>query len=172
MLEAAFELADAVARGAAEKNFLFGERAAANRALARNGDGAGGSRALLEINGENGGDDFSCFFDVNVISHTDVLAGDLFKVMQGSARNGGTAEEDGIEFGDGGDDPTAANLKGDGVEAGFGFFGGVFVSDGPAGGFFGGEENALLIEAVDFDNRSIGGEGKLGAVVIEGADGL
>jgi hypothetical protein len=41
MLEATFELADAVARGAAEKNFLFGKGAATDRALARNGDGAG-----------------------------------------------------------------------------------------------------------------------------------
>jgi hypothetical protein len=172
MLEAAFELADAVARGAAEKNFLFGKRAAADRALARNGDGAGGSGALLEIDGEDGGDDLSCFFDVNVISHTDVLAGDLLEVMQGGARNGGTAEKDGIEFGDGGNNPAAANLKGDGVEAGFGLFGGVFVSDGPARGFFGGEKNALLIEAVDLDNGSIGGKGKLGAVAIEGVNGL
>jgi hypothetical protein len=172
MLEAAFELADAVAGGAAEKNFLLGEGSAADRALARNGDGAGGSGALLKIDGEDGGNDFSCFFDVNVISHANVFAGDLFEVMQGGARNGGTAEEDGIEFGDRGNNPAATDLKSDGVEAGFGLFGGVFVSDGPAGGFLGGEENALLIEAVDFDNRSIGGEGKLGAVVIEGADGL
>ena len=172
MLEAAFELADAVARGAAEKNFLFRESAATDRALAGNGDGAGGSGALLEIDGEDGGDDLSCFFDVNEISHADVFAGDLLEVMQGGARNGGTAEEDGIEFGDGGNNPAAANLKGDGVEAGFGLFGGVFVSDGPARGFFGGEENALLIEAVDLDNGSIGGEGEFGAVVIKGADGF
>jgi hypothetical protein len=51
MLEAAFELANAVARGAAEKNFFFGEGAAANRALAGNGDGAGGGGTLLEIDG-------------------------------------------------------------------------------------------------------------------------
>ena len=172
MLEAALELADAVARGAAEKNFFFGKRAAADRALAGNGDGAGRSGTLLEINGEDGGDDFSCFFDVNVISHSDVFAGDLLEVMQGGARNGGTAKENGIEFGDGGDNPATTNLKSDGVEAGFGLFGGVFVSDGPARGFFGGEENALLIEAVDFNNGSIGGKGKLGSVVIEGADGL
>jgi hypothetical protein len=172
MLEAALELADAVARGAAEKNFFFGKRAAANRALAGNGDGAGGSGTLLEIDGEDGGDDFPCFFDVNVISHADIFAGDLLKVMQGSARNGRTAEENGIELGDGGDDPAATNLKSDSVEAGFGLFGGVFVCDGPAGGFFGGEKNALLIEAVNFDNGSISGEGEFGAVVIKGADGL
>jgi hypothetical protein len=172
MLEATFELADAVARGAAEKNFLFGKGAATDRALARNGDGAGGSGALLEIDGEDGGDDLSCFFDINVISHTDVLAGDLLKVMQGGARNGGTAEKNGIEFGDGGDDPAATNLKSDSVEAGFGLFGGVFVSDGPARGFFGGEENALLIEAVNFDNGSISGEGEFGAVAVEGVNGL
>jgi hypothetical protein len=172
MLETTFELADAVARGAAEKNFFFGEGAATDRALARNGDGARRGGALLEIDGEDGGDDLSCFFDVNVVSHADVFAGDLLEVMQGGARNGGTAEENGIEFGDGGNNPAATNLKSDGVEAGFGLFGGVFVSDGPARGFFGGEKNALLIEAVDLDNRSIGGEGEFGAVAVEGVNGL
>ena len=172
MLQATFELADAVTRGAAEKNFLFGERAAADRALAGNGSSAGGSGALLEIDGKDGGDDFSCFFDVNEISHTDIFAGDLFKVVQGGAGNGGTAEENGIEFGDRGNNPAATDLESDGVESGLGLLGGVFVGHGPAGGFFGGEKNALLIEAVDFDDGTIGGEGKLGAVAMEGADGL
>ena len=49
--------------------------------------------------------------------------------------------------------------------------GGVLIGDGPARGFVGLAKNLLLVEAVDFDNSAVGGEGKLRSSLVQFADG-
>ena len=171
VLQAAFQLADTVARGAAQEDILFFKRTLANGAGFRGTDRFGLRGALGEVNGDDGGNDFPRFFHTNKVTDADVFASDLFEIMKSGSSHGGTAKENRFELCDGGDDAGSAHLKGHVEEAGFRLLWGVLVSDGPAGSFIGLPQNLLLIEAVDLDDRTIGGEGELGAGLIQLANG-
>ena len=125
-----------------------------------------------EVNGDDGGNDFPRFFHTHEVADADVFAGDLFKIMKSGSSHGGTTQKNGFKLCDGGDDAGSAHLKGHVEEAGFRLLWGVLVSDGPAGSFIGLPQNLLLIEAVDLDDRPIGGVGELGAGLIQLADGM
>ena len=88
VLKTTFELTDAVARGATKKNVFFHQGALAHRALAGHTDGFGLGWALVEIDGDYGGNDLSCFFDADKIAHTNIFTGDFLKVVKGGAGNG------------------------------------------------------------------------------------
>ena len=88
VLKTTFELTNAVARGATKENVLFHQRAFAHRALAGNTDGFGLGWAFGEIDGDDGGNDLSCFFDADKIAHTNIFTGDFLKVVKGGAGNG------------------------------------------------------------------------------------
>ena len=92
--------------------------------------------------------------------------------MQGGSGDRGAAELHRFQFRHRGDDSGSTHLKRDGVQTGLGLFRGIFVGNRPAGGLVGGAENFLLVEPVDLDHCSVRGEGKFGAGLIEGADGL
>ena len=87
--------------------------------------------------------------------------------MKGRPRDGGTAEQDGFQFRDRGDDTGAADLKGHGMEPGFGLFGCVLVGDRPTGGLVGLAEDFLLIQPVDLDDGPVGGKGKAVAGAVQ-----
>jgi hypothetical protein len=88
VLKATFKLTDAVGRGATKENVLFHQRAFAHRALAGNKDGFGLGGAFGEIDGDDGGNDLSCFFDANKIPYADIFTGDFLKVVKGGTGNG------------------------------------------------------------------------------------
>jgi hypothetical protein len=88
VLKTTFELTDAVARGAAKEYVLFHQGAFAHGAVAGNRDGFGLVGAFGEIDGDDGGNDLSCFFDANKIPYADIFAGDFLKVVEGGAGNG------------------------------------------------------------------------------------
>ena len=85
-----------------------------------NRDGAGSGGPLFQVYGKNSRNHFPRFFDGDEIAHPDVLAGNLLEIMKGGPRDGGAAEQDGFQFRDRGDDTGAADLKGHGMEPGFG----------------------------------------------------
>jgi hypothetical protein len=88
VLKTTFELTDAVARGATKENVLFHQRAFAHRAVAGYANGFGLGWAFGEIDGDDGGNDLSCFFDADKIPYADIFAGDFLKVVKGGAGNG------------------------------------------------------------------------------------
>ena len=88
MLKTTFELTDAVARGATKENVLFHQRAFAHRAVAGNTDGFGLGGAFGEIDGDDGGNDLSRFFDADKIPNADIFTGDFLKVVEGGTGNG------------------------------------------------------------------------------------
>ena len=116
---------------------------------------------------DDGGNDLSGFFDDDGVADADVFAADFFFVVEGGAGDGGASEEDGVEFGDGGEGSGAADLDGDGAEEGLGLFVGVFVGDGEAGGFGGGAEFGPEGEFVEFDDGAIDVVGEVVFVALE-----
>jgi hypothetical protein len=96
MLQPTLQLADAVLGSATQKNIFLGKRAAADRAMRGNRDGAGSGWPLFQVYGKNGWNYFPRFFDGDEITHPDVFAGNLLEIMKGRPRDGGTAERDGF----------------------------------------------------------------------------
>jgi len=129
----------------------------------------GWAEGLIDF--DDGGDDFAGLFDEDGVAEVDVFVGDFRLVVEGGAGDGGAADKDGFEFGDGGELSGASDLDGDGAEDGFFLFGEEFEGAGPAGEFGGGAELVVKGDLVDFDNGAIGGVGKVVAVVVELGDG-
>jgi len=171
VLEAAFELAHAVPGGATKKHIFFDQGALADRTVTGRAGRFRLRGTLGKVYGNDGGDHLARFFDPDKISDADVFAGDLLEVMKGGTGDGGTAQENGSKFRHGGDDASPADLEGHVEDACFGLFGGILIGDGPAGGFIGLAKNLLLVEAIDLDDRTVGGEGKFGSGLIQFSDG-
>ena len=81
------------------------------------------------------GNNFAGFFNANGVADSDIFAFDFFFVVEGSPADGGAADEDGFQLGNGGEDAGTADLDGDGFQCGFGLLGGIFVGHGPTRGF-------------------------------------
>ena len=68
---------------------------------------------FLRDHANDRGDDFAGLLDNDRIADADVFAADLVFIVQGGPRDRAAAEEDGLEFGDRGEDTGAADLDGD-----------------------------------------------------------
>ncbi len=105
--------------------------------------------------GDDLGDDVAAALDLDEVADADAEAGDLVGVVQGGAGDGGAADEDRHERGDGGDLAGAADLEVDAFEPGDAGARGELVGDGPARGLAGEAEAALLRGGVDLDDDAI-----------------
>ena len=75
--------------------------------------------------------------------------------MECGAGDGGAADEDGLELGDGGDLARASSLEGDAEKLRDACAGGELVGDGPAGSFAGEADAALLCGGVGLDDDAV-----------------
>lgn len=138
MLEATADLSWAIWVEAAEDDiWLAGSALSGGGARAFGAEGGKferdfGAGAFIGDDADDGWDDLAGFFDDDDIAYADIFPAEFIFVVEGGAADGATGEVDGFEFGDGGESACAADLDGDGAEAGFGLFGGVFVGDRPA----------------------------------------
>ncbi len=101
------------------------------------------------------GDDIAAALDGDEVANLDAEAFDLVGVVERGAGDGGAADEDGSECGDGCDLAGAADLEEDVFEFGDAGAGGEFVGDGPARGFAGEAEAALLRDGVDLEDDAV-----------------
>ena len=101
------------------------------------------------------GDDVAAALDRDEVADADAEARDFVGVVQRGAGDGGAADEDRGERGDGRDLAGAADLEEDVFELGDAGARGKFVGDGPARGFAGEAEAALLRGGVDLDDDAV-----------------
>ena len=128
--------------------------------------------ALGDIHTDDGRNDFPCLLDDDEITHADVFALDLLKVMQRGIAHGAAAQEHRLQACNRRERSSAANLDIDGEQARLRLFRLVFVGDGPARGFARRAEIALLREGIHLDDRAIGFIGKLLSLHVEIANGF
>ena len=127
--------------------------------------------ALFQNHIDDGGNHFTGFFDDDGVADADVFLADIIFVVQRGAADGAAGEKDGFEFGHGRERAGATDLDGDGFELRLGLFGCVFVGDGPARRLGRGADAALLLEGIQFDDRTVGFVGEIVADLVEFGDG-
>ncbi len=111
-----------------EKNFVL-----TLRAVGGFGDGFGLLRTRFGDYTDNIRDNFARALNSDAVVESDVFLGDEIEVVETGSGNRDTAEFDGGEVGDGGDDACAADLVVDGFDGGGNLLGWIFVGDGSAG---------------------------------------
>jgi len=121
---------------------------------------------------DDGRDDFTGLFDDDDVADADVLSAEFVFVVEGGAADGGTGDEDGFEFGDGGEGAGASHLDGDAEESGLGLFRSELVGHGPARGLAGEAERVAQGDLVELHDRTVGFVAEVGADTVEFVDGL
>ena len=185
MAQLLFKAGGAAYVDTAEIDFAFfaDELSLATRAVGGEGDLFDAARMLLIFDDlDDLGDDVAAALDGDEVADADAETGDLIGVMQRSAGDRGAADEDGLELGDGCDLAGAPGLEGDAEELRDAGAGGELVRNGPARGFAGEAEAALLGGGVGLDDDAVdlvaegvaegfglGDEGKDGVYVVYGA---
>ena len=111
---------------------------------------------FFDIDCHDRGNNFAGFFHADGVADSDIFASDFFFVMEGSPADGGAADEDGFQLGNGGEDTGTADLDGDGFQYGFSLLGGVFVGHGPTRGFVRGADFFPERDGVEFDDGAVG----------------
>ena len=136
MLDASSDLGGAVRIEAAHGGeFRFAkDLASARRAGVRHLEFLLPARAYRGIDPDHRGNHLAGFFDEDPIADADVLAGDLFLVVQGGAGHAAAGDLHGLKFGHRGEGTHASDLHRNTVEFRPCAFGLVFVSHGPAWG--------------------------------------
>lgn len=122
------------------------------------------------------GDDVAAAFDFDRVVDFEAEPFNEVGVVEGGAADGGAADEDGGEFGDGGEFTGAANLDCDVAYDGDAGLGGEFVGDGPSWSAAGVAEPLLRLVRIDFEDDAIDFVAQVGAggfgVVNEPAHGV
>lgn len=90
--------------------------------------------------------------------------------MKGGAGDGGAGDEDGFEFSDGGENASAADLDGDGLENGFLLLGKEFVGGGPAWGPGAESQSTTFLVFENFDDRAVGAVSECVAFGVDSGD--
>lgn len=111
---------------------------------------------LFDVDCHDRGNNVAGFFDADGVADSDIFASDFLFVVEGSPADGGAADEDGFQLGNGGEDAGTADLDGDGFQRGFGLLGGVFVGHGPTWGFVRGADFFPESDGVEFDDGAVG----------------
>ena len=93
--------------------------------------------------------------DADPVADQQAEALDEVGIVQGGAADGGAADEDGRQLGDGRELAGAAHLHGDGVDLSDARFGCELVCNGPAGGAAGVAEAKLRGVGVDLEDHSV-----------------
>ncbi len=101
------------------------------------------------------GDDVAAALDLDVVADEQAEALDFVGVVEGGAADGGSADEDGGEHGDGGELAGASDLNPDVFDLCDAGAGGEFVGDGPAGSLAGVSEAALDVGGIDLDDDAV-----------------
>ena len=127
--------------------------------------------ALFQNHIDDGGNHFTGFFDDHGVADADVFLADVIFVVQRGAADGAAGKKNRFKFGHGRERAGATDLDGDGFEFGFGLFGRVFVGDGPARRFGRRSDAALLLERIQFDDRTVGFVGEIVTDLVEFGDG-
>ena len=133
-----------------------------------------GAGATFGYDADDGRNDFSGLLDDDAVADADILPTEFVLVVEGGAADGGTGEEDGFEFGDGGQGAGAADLDGDGLEKGLGLLGSVLVGHGPAWGLRGVPELLVVpeLQVIELHDRAVGLVTKGASDGVELLDGL
>ena len=111
---------------------------------------------FFDIDCHDRGNNFAGFFDADGVADSDISASDFFFVVEGRPADGRAADEDGFQFGHGGEDAGTTDLDGNGFQCGFGLLGGVFVGHGPTRGLVRGADFFPEGEGVEFDDGAVG----------------
>ena len=160
------------AAGAAVIGFAFFAHglAVAHGALGGHGEFGRASGASLGHDAHHFGDDVACAADDDGVAHAHVFAARFQFVVQGGVGDGDAADEDGGQFGHGGELAGAAHLHVDGQHGGHLLLRGVFVRHGPARLARGKAQLALLRERVHFVDHAV--NVKRQAVALRGHFGM
>jgi hypothetical protein len=125
---------------------------------------------LLGEGAQDRRDHLAGFLNLHEVTDPDVLAADLFLVVQRGARDGAAGQKNRFQFRDRAEDARLADLDRDGLEPRARRVGLVFVGDGPARGLFGRAGLALQRDLIELNHGAVGAVGEAAAQLVKLAD--
>ena len=126
--------------------------------MCHKGDGTAARLALFLVNAHNLGNDFTALLHIEHVALVDVKLRDDVGIVQRGALDDGAAQQHRIQIGHGGDDTRAAHLERYRLQPCAFALGSELVGYRPAWRLGGGSQVELLVQGIDFEHQTIGGD--------------